>query len=342
MKPLALAPLALLLVHADRPQYAPTSGAALKKTFTETTEVTLDSAVMTMNGQDREEDLQLQLVNTRTVEVRDSYDRAADGKVTKLTRSYDDIAGTIAFEVDQNGETQTGEFAGTAGLAGHSVTFELAADGELTKAWADEHEGEAAWLDGLTLDMDLADWLPTDDVAVGDGWAIPVEALRGVLTPGNVPRCQMENVGGEDESEALLFGTFFSVREICDNADGDFDATWKGTEEVDGQKFATLALEFDVAFERDVLDVMAEIGEAIGESDAESMTRAVVTGALDGEGVLVWNLTTGLPESLVLEGEVAIELSIDVEQDGGGGVMDMHMQLEMSGTTALGLRTETP
>ena len=113
--------------------------------------------------------------------LKESFPRArrdADGAnrgTLVVARHVEDVSRTAATELIR---------AGRVSLAGHAVRFAREAGGEWEKSFADDDDGDAAWLEDLEADMDLAALLDSEAVEPGDSWSLDAGAFSSILRAG--------------------------------------------------------------------------------------------------------------------------------------------------------------
>ncbi len=344
-KTLLVAALAAPIVLAftaprDSVSFAPKDGASVTKTFTSTTNFTMDDMSMLLNGQDpgMMPEMEMEMEFTQTIAVTDTYEKSSDGVPVKLTRTFDEI-GTdmeVAVTIDMMGETQEQNTTGTGSseLEGTTVVFSWDADSEeYDKSFVDG-EGDDELLEGLVEDMDLRVLLPDGDVSEGDEWDIALGDLPEVLAPGGDLALDIEIEGGESPMGGPDPTMMTNLREMFgDMMEGEATGRYMGTREIDGKKVGVIALKIDIETARDMSDIVGDLmGDQIPEGMEMNIDRMDVEMSMSGEGELHWDLKAGRVHAMKLTTDVEMAMDMEMGMDMGGQQMSMEMSMEMSGT----------
>jgi hypothetical protein len=171
--------------------FSVSSGTTLTKTFEVTTDVTMDSFDMTMNGQEPPmmPGMDLSIRSELTMVFEDTYEDISDGRSGSISRSFETLSGEgeSAMEMEMMGEITNEEMAQVMSsvLEGESVEFK----------WDDKEKSyltilpEGSTLDedeveGLLEDTDFRALLPDGEVGEGDEWEIEISNLQSILSPG--------------------------------------------------------------------------------------------------------------------------------------------------------------
>lgn len=338
---LALAVPALL---AFRPlgtsiSFAPEGGSSITKTFTSTAEFSLDDMSMLMNGDENGmmPSMEMDMNMVMTTITTDEYAGVSDGRPSKLTRTFDAVGAEIEMEmvVDVMGQVQedTSSGSGTSALEGSSVIFTWDADaGEYTKAFAEGSDGEDEYLEGLSEDMDLRVLLPSGEVSEGDDWEIDLAGMVDILAPGgdmgiDLQMDGVETPGGPDPAMMT------NIREMFgDMLEGSASGKFTGTRDEDGVNVAVIEIEVEIDTARDMSEFIEELmGDQIPAEVEMTLERVDVEFALQGKGILLWDLRGGHVHSFILEGDSAISMDMEMSMDMGGQAMSFEMSMEMSG-----------
>jgi len=332
-------------------RFAPSEGAAVKKSFETITRLTMDDMSMTMNGSDMgmAPEMEMDVVSTSTVTVNDVFVAVADGVPAKLKRTYESIGTDINVEmsIDMMGETQENDSSGTGSseLEGETVLFAWDADAEEHDVTFADEEGDEELLVGLVEDMDMRGLLPEDEVSEGDEWDIPLTVLPDILAPGGDMHLDIEMDGMEGAGMAGggMDPTMMSnMREMFgDLLEGEATGTFSGTREVDGVRVAVIDFTIDISTARDMSDMMEEMmGENLPVEVDMSVERVDIEFTMTGSGTLLWNLKGGHLHSFELTGETTIAMDMEVGLDMSGQSMSMETSMEMSGTVEQTVKTE--
>ena len=163
---------------------APEAGSARRTACTETVELAGDTLEVEMNGSPVPAQflpkLDFSMADERSLAVIDVHD--ADGWV----RAYDEVEWTNAgsMEMDGGGSVESFPWSSDARtpIEGRKVRFERGADA--ATGFADGRDGDAAALEGLRVELGLAELLPSESMAIGDTWTVEGDALDVLFEPG--------------------------------------------------------------------------------------------------------------------------------------------------------------
>lgn len=307
----ALAPLALASRPADSLAYSPRAGATPQRTFTMESELSLEDMTMELDGNDVTQmagGIDVAMKVTSTVEVSDSYESVADGRPAKLRRTFDGISSSTHVSTTN---PMTGTTDNTidlvSDLEGATVVFTRDDEGDYGAAFEGE-AGDAALLDGLNADLDLASVLPGREVSEEDSWELPQSFLRQILLPTGDLSLHAED-GSASEYD-------IGVEDIIDGIEGTVTATYGGTRTEDDVRVAVIRLELDAHSARDMSEDSEQMLEQMRENLPPGMEADL--DAFDVEldygleGELYWNLEAGMPHSLQLSGTVSQVLDINM------------------------------
>jgi hypothetical protein len=320
----------------------------VQKTFGESTTLKLESALMTMNGeeQDATDEFTMELLQTRLVTVTDAYERVADGRATRLARTFDVVEAQIEGEALQGGgDAELLASKGSGALAGHAVVFSWnPAEQRHVPAFGADDDGDPALLEGLEQDMDLVGFLPPADAQLGAEWPVPLDAVQRLLRPGGLGVVHFELPGEDSDAEALLFLSQLTARDACDALEGEAQARWARVVEVEGRTLAEIELELELVLTADIHETLLAMAETLGveRSNVEQFEESSVESAIVGEGVLLWDVAAGRMTSLELELEHELTLRLRGADDVAGRTMEMSIELRFAGTTDLQVETRVP
>tara|TARA_R110002074_G_scaffold290903_2_gene462739 strand:+ start:4317 stop:5381 length:1065 start_codon:yes stop_codon:yes gene_type:complete len=354
MRALYLLPTLLFLVPetATTIRFEPKADVSVTKTFTQKADLEASAVEITLSGMEDDPAIDLSMSWERSHAFTDTYLSSADGKATKLRRKFGDleheIQGELAVEsMGFNGE-ESSHAAGESALTGKAVTFTRDADDAdaVEVAWVEGEGGPDELLEGLLVDTDLLGFLPTKDVAVGDSWDVPGDALVRLLVPGGASATELESDGDEASLEMTIVGlnlVFLSQFEetVGESQSCDATATFTGEREVDGVRMAVLKLDVELETARDVSEVMRAFLENLDDEDVTAeLTGCDMTVALEATGELLWNLDAGHVHGLDLKGDLRIEMERGVEVDAQGQEITVDLILELEGELTLTLTVE--
>ncbi|MFT7669555.1 MAG: hypothetical protein ACI8X5_002260 [Planctomycetota bacterium] len=254
---------------------------------------------MTLDGEEQpsgeEPTFELAMVERETIGFTDEYS-VRDGQLVSLRRTFEEIGNLYTMSItDPEGEDFEEESLGTSLLEGSTVLFVWdEEDEEYVSSFVDESEDlDDVLLQELDVEASFKDFLPTEEVEVGDSWELDVEAF-----------IRMTNLSGElhviqegDDQEDDEFGDEFD-----DNLAGELDATLMELIEVDGEQIAVIDLVFDLSTE---VEVVAEVDEdeVTGTETETTRFEFVIMGQLH------WNLDENHAQSCLMKGD--IEMSVE-------------------------------
>ena len=339
---LALAPaLVAFSPVADRIAFGPEEGTSLRKTFTITTDASMDDMRMLMNGEPPPMDMgsmEMSSTTTQTYELVDTYTGISDGTITSLERAFEtlEVEGETSMTIPMMGE-QDVSAGGESELVGQTVEFTWDAENEeYAIAFAEDSEGDDELLEDLELDMDLRVLLPADSVSEEDTWTIDPNLMLSVLAPGGNHKIDVEAEG--EDMMGMGSGTDMgqNLGDMLGEIEGEVTGTLKGFREADGRRLAVIGLVVDIESTNDMTDMTREMMEEaeieIPEGGSMEIQSVDVELTLQGEGELLWDVTGGhfASFSMSLESTSVIDSASSMSM--GGMDMEMEQSVEMSGT----------
>lgn len=248
-----------------------------------------------------------------------------EGALRALVRNYDEAEREVRVEMPKGTgfPGTTLEDAGATLPCDLPVRFVPAAEGRGASATDFVAEfvqvagglsptGEQAdVLDALTARLDGATWLELGAREVGDTWDVPGEALAELWFPTGDPAAWWWQERGRaladlewDAAGGALGDATFGARVL-----GDATATYRGLGDVDGVECARIELAFDDHVEvvlPAVASLLARLTEALPVPfEAQPL---VVDAALDGEGVLFWDVEAGRLHRLDFEADAELDV----------------------------------
>lgn len=315
--------------------FAPAAGAELGKTFERRVELARKSQTVVMGGTEtRELENVYELDDTLRLEVADTYVATASGRLDVLERRY--INAVSNYAERQSDELQEGlqsiELEARSGLIGRTVMFRHdEPSGETATSFAsDSADAPRKLLADLVPDTDLTCLLPKRPVSPGKSWSIPLDQLRAVLAPGGNLHLEADP---KELPRGLETGATTDFSAWLDDLEGQALGTFEGLEDAHGHALARIAVQLSITSKQDqtlkARALASELSGDLGAGEDVYFDFLEVSLALEGNGVLLWDTTTGLPHSFELEGALGIVI------DTGMTVTVDDTQLEIEESSAL-------
>ena len=323
--------------------FSVSSGTTLTKTFEVTTDVTMDSFDMTMNGQEPPmmPGMDLSIRSELTMVFEDTYEDISDGRSGSISRSFETLSGEgeSAMEMEMMGEITNEEMAQVMSsvLEGESVEFK----------WDDKEESyltilpEGSTLDedeveGLLEDTDFRALLPDGEVSEGDEWEIEISNLQSILSPGGETLLVAEDNEEGPSTMGMGNNDMGSLNDYFnEECEGEFNAVFDGMQKTDDGEFAAIKFTFEVSNAIDMTEKVqesledGELPEGVGEMEIESVDIEV---AYEGEGVLLWDLKAGHFHSYEASGEFEMITDQAMLLEAMGQEMSIEQTMEFSGS----------
>jgi hypothetical protein len=301
-------------------RFAVQEKAKLAKVFDGKVSIHSTSIHMRVDGEDVESPMSALTVHLDDVvhlELRDLYGAPKDGKPATLERSYDKLESKARqhFDLPEDAPMKAPpdlERTRSSGLEGKTVRFTLGEGGEYKAAFEDE-KADTDLLEKLEEDMDLRGLLPPGAVEVDKSWEIDIQEFYSVL---NVPggRLKLKSKDEPDDNGAL-------GEQLQDHAKGKAKGTYKGQREVDGHKYAVVALEAEATSEGRTDDS--------AKSPAGEVTEMKVEHSAEGE--LLWDSEAGHFHSCKLESKVKMTMKSDRKVEHNGESHEIERVTEFEG-----------
>ncbi len=342
---LLLAPLALANDWAaDKLTYQPKAGSTLAKHFAVEGEMELEDMSLEVDGQDLSEmagQMQMAMKTTMKLSVTDRYEAISGDRPSKLVRTFDEISSNTHMSGDN---PMTGpdekDMPLESDLEGTSVVFTWDEEGsDYEVAFEGDEKGDESLLEGLVENMDLRGFLPTSEVAEGDTWSIPPEAVKAALAPsGDV---KLRPVGDSNPMSGM---DQFSQNDLIGDLGGTFEATYAGTRDEEGTRVAVIKLKIEARSAQDMTERMAGMKEEMAENMPEGIDFEISTMdmeyELEAEGELLWALETNLASGLHLSGEVRLIMDLAMNMKmGAEGERSMDLSQTFTGNQTITLTT---
>ena len=322
---LALPALLSLYEPGAEMRFAPEEGAEVSLAFTNHLEMSLDDFSAEAMGQDMGAmigDIEMSVVVDLEAEFTDTYNSASGNRPTAFMRSYDGATVSGEFSAAAQGESEGDSFEVESGMEGSRVMWTWDEDeNDYVPTYPEDEEGDEERLEGLLPRLDLAFMLPTEEVSEGDSWTIDPLELAALLMPGGDlaydtetgDRGEMDEAMDTDEIEEMMGALF----------EGEVTATYKSTND---EGLAEIEVKMDISGEEDFAEMVAEgmqkaiemRGQEIDPADLPSIETFAVSIAMEGEGVLLWNMRAGHVASFNMSSdlEFGLELEVLIAQEG--------------------------
>ena len=270
--------------------------------------------------------------HTATLVVLDRTLAVADGRATKVSRTYEEILSSDEYRHEGEWGSNDGEMAGTSELEDETVTYTWDEDEEAYAASGEDLDEEL--LDDLGYDLDFTALLPSGAVDEGDEWELEPETFTAAIGfLESIPLEYPEPEGAEEFEEVHGEGVEFIEPEIEEETDGEITLTFRGTREADGVKLAVIEIEGEIETER-VIEHTQEFDEGTHSSTNEAADTVTY------EGELLWDLEHGHLFSLELEIELEMSAHSSNTFEFQGQSFDSESDMSGSGEGKLSVRFE--
>jgi len=336
---LAVPALVSLALPGDEVRFAPEAGTELAKTFNTTVELSLDEMRMVMNGEEQDASmLQMEMTMTNSSEFAwtDTFGTTTDGHPARLARTFNALSNTTTTsQSNQFTGSVDNDVSSASELEDKTVNFVWNEDeSKYDASFPEDDDSDVELLDDLIEDTDLRGFLPESAVAVGDTWSIDANYLINLMGPGGNLKLVPDEADMPDGAGPSP-GSDLSFSEMLGEIEGDVDCEYKGLREVDGNKFAAIAISVDVTSANDLTEMIKEKMDAIDMSEQGvemDFQSADVELAIEGEGTLLWDLEAGHFASFDLSADMSQTMDMAMSMGTPMGDMDIEQTIEMSGT----------
>ena len=339
----AAASLAFSERAGDHLTYQPKEGATVSKKVSVVNELELDDMKLEIDGQDMSEiagQIEMSMKTSQELGVTDKYEAVAGGRPTKLKRSFDEVSSNthISGSNPQVG-SQEKDVPLKSEIEGSSVVFTWDPGDSVYTVAFEGDKGDKDLLEGLEENLDLHGFLPTGEVAKGDSWEIPEEAVRAALAPGG--KLKLEPEGQADPTTSSMGR--FSQSDLVGDLTGEFKAVYDGMREEDGVRLAVIKLKIEAKSAQDMHDRLDEIKEQMKGSMPPGLEMDLsafdVEYQYEAEGELRWDVEAGLPHDMHLSGEVRMILDMSMDMKLGEKQQSMEMSQNFAGTQTINYST---
>lgn len=259
------------------------------------------------------------------------------GRPTRFVRTYTDLGGGGKLTLRPEGSPKQREEDAVlvSPLRERSVDFQwVPEEGDWGRSWSRVH-AEEEWLAEIHGDMDLLALLPAGEVAEGDTWDVPIEAVRSLLAPGGnhliTPRTP--NVFSRT-IEVGVGGDFSEV--LGDQLAGRLTARLAGVANEQGVRLARVELRIEgLQSIRDRTELWRTSMPREERREEARLVSVLLEYSLDAEGELVWDLDAGHARSLQLSGRERFVSNLAKDLPVDGGLARIDAQATFGGTLSL-------
>jgi len=194
----------------------------------------------------------------------------------------------------------------------------------------DTQEVSEEFLPRLDPDLDLSLFLPSEPVAPGARWTVPVERLGRVFAYGGLVPLRF---GKNDDAVLLRTASLGLGGPLAEVFGGKTTGQVEARLELGLVALARIALTLDVRAERDQTELHRAKLSPGDRLDGIEIQGARLTWAFRGTGELKWNVAEGRAQSLSLTGSETVALATDMTRpEGPSG-----NELELSGGLKLAI-----
>jgi hypothetical protein len=314
---LAALALAALSTGGEPVEAVYREGGVLVCATSQSTEMELDEASITLNGMELPPEALDELgpvfptqSSQEEYRIRDEILAVADGRPERVRRT---------FELLHKAEVEDGEETEKTGpLEGLSLLLTLE-DGEpAVELEAEDEDIEERYLEHHRLEHDTDLLLPDEPVEVGDSWAAPDELLRRFLDLADEPLLFEPDEDDDDAFEEM----------IRENSTYHGEVELLELTERDGLRCAVLAFRFELEA---VVDDLSTLGMEAQEGMGEPSGR--VTIQLESHGKLWHAIEEGRPVALeqTMEGSAAMRFEANVQAEGHEFLMKAEIDAAIEG-----------
>jgi len=323
---------------AESPTHRAATGTSWVKTFSESSEFTLDSITQRMNGNEIDAPgIEMEGSLVRAFEIIDDCIEAEDGVLGSGTRSFEEVTGSCKIRVGAGGELDEREVYLTSRLEGHELSYERDGD-DYEFSYGEDSDGDDDLLETLIEDADFQLLVPEEDVKEGDSWKVDLAEGRAFFAPGGQltwePSEAPAPMPNSMDAVSLISVSMVSLADCSEEITGTIEATWKSTREEDGHEVAVIALELDAELSANLDEELMRMAGAV-DLDAQDHVFDC-NWEVEGTGELLWDLEAGHFLSLDMDCEIIIEFEMSWEEPFG----KLEIEAEVSGETKIEARAE--
>ncbi len=322
-------PLTLgLAAVADDLSFHPAKDAKSQKELRIEGEFRVKEASLTVNGEPLPGEMLDQITSQEilislAVDATETFLATKDGAPTDLLRSYD----KLESKMEVGDETKSPEKANE--LEGKIVRFQWDEKASEFKKSFHESKGDDALLEDLIDDMEVRALLPSKKVAEGDTWEVEADQMLALFFPGGVA-ANAGDSGGEGPDMGEMSEEMAKQMEEAFKA---FKVTciYKGTRDAGGTKVGEITFAYDGKASLDLDPILEKVQESFGEGAPEMDFNATASMSLKGEGVLLWDLATGVMHSYEMKSNLGLDVNIQVHGDQEGQQFEVSLSGSVGG-----------
>ncbi|MHC4894086.1 MAG: hypothetical protein ACYTFV_12180, partial [Planctomycetota bacterium] len=351
---LASTATAAIVLPLEGLRFSPSEGMSLQKTYTVETDAELDDLSLLISGQDLGAMFAPSMAISASSEVTftDVYTSVADGRPSKLERTFDTLANEMSMSMEMMGESQEEGSETSSPLEGQTIVFTWDDDaGEYGIEYADDSAGDEDLLADLVEDTDMRWLLPGDDVSVDDSWDFDPAKMQHLLAPSGNLQWEAEGVDDADMEEfEEMFGQFTdrAMEEAKKLLEGDSTATFLGAREVDGRQVGVVGIAVEIGSSADFASMMQEIIETAVEESGEEVPddfevyveAADISLDVESEGEMMWDMETGTLYGMNMSADFEMAIDLVVSMTAEGDSQDLEVSAAFSGVMTAGVETE--
>ena len=313
------------------------AGTVLARHFESRKQISQDEVEMLLNGEPLPSgnDNGMALIQSQRLEVVDEFTAVETLRTVSLKRSFEKIAssGEQTTKNPMDAGSQEDTTRSRSELEGKTVVFQWDAAKERYVAHFEPEGPDVKLLSGLDLDLDFLSFLPpAGSVSAGDAWSLDVGAMERLFLPGGNLSLKPEEAPDSAGDGAALSMFKIDPAEAFSGLDGDVEATYKGTREVDGVSCGVIAIEFKVHSARDLSDKLPRTVDDSGASSELEVEHLKAFLALEGGGELIWDLAAGHARSFSLSARIKNQMELLLKVTNNDKTMDILRKMRMSGT----------
>jgi hypothetical protein len=318
-------------------------GDVLKRTFTHTSESSLDSMSTRKVGEEDggvEEDRKRETKSSWRLVVRDVLGEVEDGVVNSAERTYLGLSGESAdHSVEYGGKPRGWESTDASELQDKTVLL-TAEEFEDVAIWGEGSEGADKLLQGLDIADDFGILLPEAAVELNGTWTIPASLFSLLANPiGDT------HLIPEDESEGIKQEGLIPPIEELELEDDTMEAKLVEIVEEDGRKLARVEFQIELTGApkltegMDFMDLEDFCHSPEGVVKPEDDSTESET-SYSGKGSFLWDLEGGHLHSLEIKCKTQCINTWTYTMDLDGQEVTTELVSESSGTEAWTVKYE--